>query len=264
LLDLTAVWTNTGTRVTGSFRQDVELVEGPNNSTFYTTTVDQFCVAVTKEAPFKLRIVEPKVPLVQAGSMRLEIAAERSPGFDEPIEVQMLWNPPGVGSQSEATIPKGASNVFYQLNASGGAETRAWKIAVLGHATVEGGPLYVSSQLAPLEVAAPYLAGKIETLWLNPGKSGKLNLNLQHAKPFEGKAAIRLCGLPENVSAPEKQITKDDSEIAFDLAVDAKCANGSYRNLFCAVDVQQNGQLIPHNIAFGGILRVVPPKKETQ
>jgi len=264
LLDLTAVWTNGGSRVTGSFRQDVELVPGPNNSTFYTTSVDQFCVAVTKEAPFKLRIVEPKVPLVQAGSMRLEIAAERWPGFDEPIEVQMLWNPPGVGSQSEATIPKGATNVFYQLNAAGDAETRTWKLAVLGHATVEGGALYVSSQLAPLEVAAPFLAGKIETLWLNPGNSGKLNVSLQNAKPFEGKAAIRLCGLPENVSAPEKQITKDDSEIAFDLTVDAKCPNGSYRNLFCAVDVKQNSQVIPHNIAFGGILRVMPPKKETK
>jgi hypothetical protein len=118
--------------------------------------------------------------LVQAGSMRLEIAAERSPGFDEPIEVQMLWNPPGVGSQSEAAIPKGATNVFYQLNAAGGAETRTWKIAVLGHATVESGPLYVSSQLAPLEVAAPYLAGKIQPL--SPPLSGRTTNTIPAAR----------------------------------------------------------------------------------
>ena len=106
-----------------------------------------------------------------------------------------------------------------------------------------------------------FLTGKIETLWVNPGKPGKLTVNLQPAKPFEGKATIRLCGLPEKVSAPEKTITKDDQEVVFDLTVDPNCPAGSYRNLFCAVDVPQNGRVIPHTIAAGGILRVVPPKK---
>jgi hypothetical protein len=261
LLDLTATWTNAASKVVSKFRQDIELVQGPNNTTFYGTSVDKLCVAVTREAPFKLAIVDPKVPLVQAGSMRLEISAERAPGFDEPIQVQMLWNPPGVSSQSEATIPKGATNVFYQLNAGGGAETRAWKIAVLGHATVAGGELYASSQLADLEVGAPFLTGKIETLWVTPGKPGKLTVNLQPAKPFEGKASVRLCGLPEKVTAGEQAITKDDQEVVFDLTVDPACSAGSCRNLFCAVDVPLNGRVIPHTLAPGGILRVVPPKK---
>jgi hypothetical protein len=201
------------------------------------------------------------VPLVQAGSMRLEVVADRAAGFDEPIQLEMVWSPPGVNSQSEVTIAEGATNAFYPLNAGGGADTRAWKIAVQGHATVDGGEVYVSSQLAPLEVAAPFLAGKIESLSLAPGKSGKLTVHLQQAKPFDGKAAIRLVGLPEKVSATEKEITHDDQEVVFDLLVDPKCQAGSYKNLFCAVDVEQNGQVIPHTIASGGILRIVPPKK---
>jgi hypothetical protein len=261
LLDLTATWTNAASKVTGRFHQDIELVQGPNNTTYYGTSVDKLCVAVTREAPFKLAIVDPKVPLVQGGAMRLEIAAEREQGFEEPIEVHMVWNPPGVSSQPEATIPKGATNVIYQLNAGAGAEVRSWKVAVLGHASVAGGQLYVSTQLADLEVAAPFLTGKIEILWVNPGKPGKLTVNLQHAKPFEGTATIRLCGLPEKVTAAEKTVTKDDQEVVFDLAVDPKCSTGSYRNLFCAVDVPQAGRVIPHTIAAGGILRVVPPKK---
>jgi len=32
--------------------------------------------------------------------------------------------------------------------------------------------------------------------------------------------------------------------------------------LSCAVEVMQYGQPIPHSIARGGILRIVPPKKE--
>jgi hypothetical protein len=261
LLDLTATWTNGEHQVTGRFHQDIELVQGPNNTTYYGTSVDKLCVAVTREAPFKLAIVEPKVPLVQGGSMRLEIAAEREQGFDEPIEVHMVWNPPGVSSQPEAIIPKGATNVFYQLNAGGGAEVRSWRIAMLGKAGVAGGQLYVSTQLADLEVAPPFLTGKIETLWANPGKPGKLTVNLQHAKTFEGTASIRLCGLPEKVTAPEKSIGKHEQEVVFDVEVDAKCSTGSYRNLFCAVDVPQAGRVIPHTIAAGGILRVVPPKK---
>jgi hypothetical protein len=261
LLDLTATWTNTTGMVTGRFHQDVELVPGPNNSAYYSTSADKLCVAVTRAAPFKLAIVDPKVPLVQAGSMRLEIAAEREPGYDEPIEVHMVWNPPGVNSQPEATIPKGSTNVFYQLNAGGGAEIHSWRIAVLGHATVAGGQMFVSSQLADLEVAAPFVTGKIETLWVNPGSPGKLTVNLQSAKPFEGTATIRLCGLPEKVTAAEKTITKDNQEVVFDLMVDPKCPPGSYKNLFCALDVPQSGRVIPHTIASGGILRVVPPKK---
>lgn len=262
LLDLTATGTNANGQVTGHFRQEVELVQGPNNTAYYHTRVDRIYVAVTKEAPFSLKIVEPKVPLVKAGSMALEITAERQAGFDEPIEVQMVWNPPGVNSQSEATIPKGATNIFYQLNANEGAEAHAWRIAALGHAKVDAGEVYVSSQLAPLEVAAPFVAGKIETLVAHPGKPATLTVALQQLKPFDGKAKIRLLGLPENIVAPAKEITKDDQKISFDLAVDLKRAPGSFKNLFCSVEVVQNGQVIPHNIASGGILRVLPNKRE--
>ncbi len=263
LLDLMAIGTNNGSSVSANFRQDVELVQGaPNNANYCSTSVDKFCVAVTKEAPFHLRIVEPKVPIVQAGTMRLEVIAERETNFDEPIELNMVWNPPGIGSQSEATIPKGATNVFYQLNANGGAETRMWKIAILGHAKVDGGELYVSSQMAPIEVAPPFLSGKIETTWLNPGKSAELTVNLKQLKPFDGKAAVHLLGLPDKVTAADREITSADQEVVFKIEADAKCSTGSHKNLFCAVDVQQSGQTIPHTIAQGGILRIVPPKKE--
>ncbi len=111
-------------------------------------------------------------------------------------------------------------------------------------------------------MATPFLAGKIETVSLKPGQSGKLTVHLQQSKPFDGKATIKLVGLPERVKTSEQEVTKDDQEVVFDLTVDPKCSPGSHKNLFCAVDVKQNGQVIPHTIASGGILRIVPPKKE--
>ena len=262
LLDLVATGTNAQGNCTGNYRQELTLVEGPNNTSYYTTAVNKFCVAVVKEAPFHLRIVEPKVPLVQAGSMGLEVAVDRKQGFDEPVEVQMVWNPPGITSQTDASIARGATNCLYQLNASDSAETRTWKIAVLGHATVDGGEVYVSSQLAPLEVASPFVSGKIETLVANPGQPAKLIVDLQQLKAFDGKARAHLLGLPDKVTAPDVDITKEDQKVAFPLAIDAKCTPGPTRTVICAVDIKQDGQVIPQTVASGGILRIVPLKRE--
>ena len=79
---------------------------------------------------------------------------------------------------------------------------------------------------------------------------------------LDGQAKIRLLGLPDKVTALEKEITSQDQTVSFALTVDSKCAAGSFKNLFCAVDVVQNGQVIPHHIAAGGILRILPDKRE--
>jgi hypothetical protein len=262
LLDLMATCADSGNPVIGHFKQQADLVLGPpNQAVYYSTTVGQLAVGVANEVPFKLRIVEPAVPLVESGSMRLEVVAERATNFDEPIDVSMVWNPPGVTSQSEATIQKGATNVFYQLNAGASAQARIWHIAVLGHSQVGGGKVYASSQMSPFEVAPPYLRGLVEKATMHPGGSARMTVDLQQSVPFDGKAKIRLMGLPEHVTADEMEITKNDETVVFNLKADAKCSPGVQKNLFCAVDVPVNGHIVPHAIANGGILRILPEKK---
>ena len=95
-----------------------------------------------------------------------------------------------------------------------------------------------------------------------PGQNRQTHGKPSTKKPFEGKAKIRLVGLPEKVTASEMEISSTDQEIAFDVVVDDKCATGSHKNLFCAVDVKQGDEIIPHVIATGGILRIVPAKKD--
>ena len=227
----------------------------------YATRVDKLLVAVTEAAPFKLRIEQPKVPIVQGGSMELKVVAERDPGFDEPITVRLVWNPPGVTSQPDITIPKGENSAFYTLNAKGNANLRSWKIAVHGSATVNGGSLWVSSPLTPLEIAEPFLTAKIETSACQPGKSTNIVVKLDQKIPFEGKATIRLIGLPEKAEVPEKEITCKDTEVVFPLKVDPTCPTGSHKNLFCTAAIKKAGEVIPHNLGAGGIVRIVPPKK---
>ncbi len=261
LLDLMARSTN---GVEGRFRHEVELVQGPNNSFYYSTTVDRIYVAVTEPAPFAISITEPKVPLVQSGTMNLKIEAKRQEGFDEPITLKMLWTPPGIGALPDVTIPKDKTTAEYRLDSKTDAQTGRWPIAVLASSTAAGGPVWVSSQLVRLQVGDPFLTGKIQTASAEPGQKAKLVCKLEQKIPFEGKATVRLVGLSENIAAPEVEITKDDLEVVFELSIDPKCPPGSQRSLFCNVIVTQEGEEISHNIAPNGVFRVLPPKKEDE
>jgi len=247
--------------VHGVFKHLVELVPGPNNNYYYSTTVDKLYAAVTEPVPYKLRIVEPKVPLVQYGVMDLKIVAERDPGFNEPITVKMMWNPPGIGSLPDVTIAKGETSADYHLNATAEAQTRKWKIAVLGTATVKGGPVSVSSQLATLEVGDPYLLGKIEPVVARAGEGAKLVCKLDQKQPFQGKAKVKLVGLPEKVTAADIEITSDSKEAVFDVHIDPKVPAGSHRALSCAVSINKDGETISQSIAPNSVLRIVPPKR---
>ena len=181
-----------------------ELIIGqPGQSVYWKYEADQTAVAVTDEVPFKISIVEPKAPLVQNGSMNLKIVAERKPGFTAPITILPLFNPPGVGSASSVVIPEKQNEVLLPMNAAGNAQVRKWKTAVLGTATVGNGPVWVSSQLATIEVAPPFVAFAMERAAVEQGKQTEIFCKIQLNTPFEGPAKVNLLGLPPKVTTPE-------------------------------------------------------------
>ena len=166
-----------------------ELIIGqPGQSIYWKYEADQTAVAVTDEVPFKISIVEPKAPLVQNGSMNLKIVAERKPGFTAPITILPLFNPPGVGSASSVVIPENQNEVLMPINAAGNAQVRKWKTAVLGTATVGNGPVWVSSQLATIDVAPPFVAFTMERAAVEQGKQTEIFCKIQLNTPFEGPA----------------------------------------------------------------------------
>jgi hypothetical protein len=232
---------------TFSLRSD--LVYGPPNLNLYWShTAPKAPVAVTEAAPFKISIVEPKVPLVHNGSMNLKIVAERLNGFKGPITVYPLYNPPGVGSAGGATIPDGQTETVFPLNANTGAPARKWKYVVWGVATVGNGPVWVSSQLATVEIAPPLMAFQLERAASEQGKATTLYGKVQVGTPWEGPAKVKLVGLPPKVTAPEVEITKDSKELAIPLTLDAAAPAGQHKNLFCQVVVTQHGEPIVQNV----------------
>ena len=240
------------------------IYSAPGQSLYTYRTEPETMLTVTEAVPFKISIVEPKVPLVHGGSMNLKIVAERAAGFKAPITIVPLYNPPGVGSASSVVIPEGQNEVLFPMNANGGAPVRKWKYAVLANAPIASGPVWVSSQLATIEIAAPYMGLTLERGAVEQGKDTQMFVKLTNTKPFAGSAKMRLIGLPTKVTTHELDITKDTKEIAFPIKVEATAPAGVHRNLFCQIVVMENGEPVLHNLG-GSELRIdvpLPPKKD--
>jgi hypothetical protein len=69
-----------------------------------------------------------------------------------------------------------------------------------------------------------------------------------------------LLGLPAKVTAPDKEITKDDKEVVFDVAVDPQSPSASTKRSLCSVVIQKDGEPITHTVGSGGVLRIDAPK----
>lgn len=248
--------------VLGDYRQAIDLVFGePNNTPYYRTAVDRMAVSVGEELPFTIAAVEPKAPLVRNGSMNIKVVATRKEGFTKPITLRMLWNPPGVGSAGEVTIPEGQNEAYYPLNANGDAPTQTWQLAILATADAGYGTSWCSTPLFPLRIESPYIAGQIEMTATVRGQPTPLLLKLDQLRPFEGTAKVRLLGLPPKVSAEAEEltVTKDDKELLFKLKTAEDAPVGQHKSLFCQVIVTEQGEPVAHSVAGGGVLRIDNP-----
>ena len=249
-----------GKELVSRFRHTVDWVRIQNDTGYSRSEVNQIAAAVVEAVPFTVNIVQPKVPLVQNGEAALKILAVRETGFDEPITIKMIWNPPGVTSPPDVVIPKGANSVDYKLNASNKAEVRKWKTAVIASATVQGGTAYVSSQLADLEISAPFVAGKIDLTKVERGQPGKLICKLEQKISFTEKAVARLIGLPANTTAQDVEITQESKEAVFEIITTEKSPVGSHKNVFCQVIISRDGEPITNILAQGSVLRIDAPR----
>ena len=79
-----------------------------------------FLMAVIDELPYSIEIVQPNVPIVRNGSMRLKVVAHKKEGWDEDITVQFPFRPPGIGATSSIKIPKGKTEALV-------SDQRQWK-----------------------------------------------------------------------------------------------------------------------------------------
>lgn len=250
--------------IAGEFFQRAELVVGgPGQSIYWKRDESKLAVAVTEEAPFSVEIVEPKVPIIQNGTLNLKIVARRKKGFTAPITVQSLWTPPGVNMVPSATIPANGTEAIMPLSAAGNAQIKKWKTAVVAVSDAGKGPVWVSSQLATIEVAAPFVVANMQRGAVERGKDTEIVVKLQQVTPFEGNATVKLFGLPFKVTTSDLTITRETKEIAFKVLTDPNSPPGQHRNLFCQVLVTRGGEVMPANTGYSELRIDVPIVKST-
>ncbi len=248
----------------GRLSQRTMLVRGQNNRDVWGHDTDRLAVAVTDAAPFTIEIVQPQVPIVRGGSMQLKIVAKRNEGFNEPISVFLLYNPPGIGSSGSVAIPAGQSEVVIPLTANGSAQIGNWPLIALARAKVGDGNLEMASQQANLEIADAFFAFKFEKSAGELGQETDVLVRIEKKRDFEGEAKIQLLGLPAKTTteAEPKPFTKDTTEVSFKVNIAADAKPGKFQTLVCRAIVTQNGEPITHTLGTGEfrIDKPLPPK----
>jgi len=259
LIDLRAKHTDPKVNIDGGMKLRADLVYVQNVGSYIALDTNKAAMAVTQEVPFKVSLVEPKAPLVQNGAMNLKVKVERNKDFKQPVNVYMLWNPPGIGSASGITIPGDKLEGDYPINAAPTAQARKWKICVIAFAEAGFGPAWVSSQLITLDVEAPYISMSMDRPAVEQGKETELLCKITVAKPFVGIGKIHVVGLPHHVVAPVLDITKDTKEVIVKLTTQKDSPPGQHQGIFAQVYIPEQGEQMLHQVG-GTVLRIDAPQ----
>ena len=231
------------------FNTNAELTFGqPGQSIYWRYNMPTLGVAVTEEAPFSIQVVEPKVPLVQNGSMNLKVVVQRKEGFKGPVTVIPVYSPPGVGTIASITIAENQTEGLFPITANGGARIKNWKTALLANSTTPTGVVWASSQLFNLEIAAPFITASIERSAIEQGKSSEILCKINQTTPFEGKAQLQLIGLPLKVTAAPVEIDSKTKEILVKVEIDKTSPVGQHKNIVCSAVITKNGEPIVHTL----------------
>lgn len=259
LVDFRARLNEEGKDISGRFTNRADFViAGPGQSLYSWKDVDRLAIAVVEELPFSIEIVQPAVPIVRDGSMQLKIVAKKKEGWDEQINVQFPFRPPGIGATSSVNIPKGQTEVLYPLSANGNAAIGKWPVYALGSANVNGNA-FAASQMATLEIAEPYIGIALQRATVELGQETEIVAEVQILKELSGPAQVQLVGLPHKVTTPPLEITKDTKELIFRIKTEADSPPGNHKNIFCTVVVTENNEPITHARVGGTELRVDKP-----
>lgn len=233
-------------------------VEINNQGTYHGITLDRIATAVISEAPFKLELQTPSIPIVKDGMLAMKITAIRKEGYTEPISIRFLWNPPGISGPVTVDLPGDQSEIFYELNANADAAIGEWPVCVLAEANTPQGPLLVSSDFATLSVAEPYLALTFELAATEQNRPATMVAKIEKHRDFAGNATAELTGLPHGVTSAPQIFTQDQTEITFPLQVAADATVGKHASIFCKVKIPQADGQILHQTGKNSTLRIDP------
>jgi hypothetical protein len=179
--------------------KDVRDLEGPDHA---------YRISIRDANPDYRLEADPDNPNIpQGGSIPISVRADRLPGYEGPIEIQVQGLPPGV-TAGRATIPAGQTSTVVVLSAGANASAGALPlpIKIVGHASMAGRDLVrVANAGAPLQLASVIpppdvlVTAEPTQLAIQPGKSVTVTLHVQRQNGFKGRVPCSIENLPPGV-----------------------------------------------------------------
>ena len=237
--------------------------------------VDRFAAAVSEPAGFAVELETPKQPLMRGSELTIPVRIARQPGCDEPLEMQCEFAPPGVGTSPAELIPSGENKATLTLSAEAGAKLGTSPLYVMvtttqprggradgsvrGDDTSGAERVRVSSEVVTVEVADPFVSLSAEPQSIRRGERVAYRWAVKQIRPFDGRATVRIRGLPVGMTAvgPEPTIDKTSTEVAVELEARDEALLGLVNDLKCDVMFSVNGDEISLRTG-SGRLRIDP------
>jgi hypothetical protein len=248
-------------------QQNLPFCNHSGGDAWRTVRLDRFVMAVTDPAPFSIDVTAPTAPLVRGGELSIPVRIARRDGFDEPVEFQLGWVPPGLSPEPQVVIEPGQTEAVLRISAAANAPVGSRPLVVTASTTqgyepgwyLGAGRVRVSSEIVSIVVAEPFVSLSSQPESVRRGERKRFTWTVQHKSPFEGEATVQLIGLPKGVRVVEPMpvITKDSTELVFQIEAGDEALMGAVKGLACDVIVQAAGQEIRQRSG-SGTLRIDP------
>ena len=257
-------------RVAALCQQNVPFINHPGGDAWRTVRTDRYIVAVTEPAPFSVEIDQPNVPLVHSGELSIPVRIIRHGDLRAAVEIRCGFVDSSISVPPPMIIPPDEDSGVLQIGAGVNAPVRTIPLVVLGDTVREdiqgylgAGHIRVSSKIVHLQVARPYIELASAPESIRRGEQKKYVWTVRHHKAFEGKATVRLLGLPKGVSVvgATPTVTSDDTEVVCILKATGAALLGQAKDLICEVTVPVGTQKIVQRTG-RGTLRIDPTIKK--
>jgi hypothetical protein len=258
LAKIQATFANETMTVTGGLDQEVRLIEGLNDTTFFGRyNVDRLAVAVSEKAPYKVTARPLASPFVHNGNRSIVIEVARAEGFTAPIDLRFPWLPTGMGGGT-AQIPAEQNSVEINLEVRGDCAPNTYNLFVA--ATSSG--WQVCTPYFPIAVEAPWVAFEVPQVQTDQGKPVEMVVKATQVKPYDGEWTLTLTGFPNGISCEPVKFTKDSTEIKFTLNVTPEAPEGKFEGIVARTEMLVNNEPVRHNSGSGlvQVFKPLPPE----
>ncbi|MCA9191055.1 MAG: PPC domain-containing protein [Planctomycetales bacterium] len=255
LVHLGARLNSENTDIIGQLDQRTLLVRGQNNRDMWGFNSDRLAVAITKQLPFQIELIQPQIPIVRNGALNYQVRVQRAPEYKETIYLQTLYNPSGLRASGSIKLEGDATEALIPVTANGNAALGNFPITILARAKGTNSTVWTASNFVNLEVADSFFNFKFGKTVIETGARGSVVVGLEAKRPAEGIAEFELVGLPAGVTSPQAKVTYQEGqsqlEFPIDVAPDARV--GQFKMLVIKATITRDGGTIEQNQGTGEI-----------